>query len=695
MAYTPEQIAQTQALLAKGDALGQAASQQTGVAYAPQYTSAPYTSSTGQATYNNPAAPVTYTPSAGTTTSIPGAFNPSTFKPGDTNFYDYTLAGYAGSAPVYSKNGTYTTIKPSGTGVGYSTDRDLGTDPGAYEWLLGKWSPAQQQAQASTGTTGESPVSQGDGQKPTTSAQAATAAGQQYSPAQALTMPASGSVVDLLNMAGQDSSFAARQQLAKQYGIQGYSGTASQNQQLAQKYLDAYNKNKNSAAPATPADARASLQSYFDEEKSMTDPQQAFIDSFAGMNPIVATLYSSINNILSSANTKSTLVEEYNNLMQSTGIQGIQADLMNMNRIIDGTEDDIRAEVTAAGGFATESQVQALTAARNKTLIKRANELSDQLALKQDYVNQIVNLTGQDRAAAERSVDRALGLTNTLANFQLQLDNAARQNYNTLISQVGYGGLAAALQQNPAAMRNAEQMLGLGKGALSDPAFLALTEQQQEWGEPFVLGGSYVQMNQKTGEIRTAASLKSEGGGGLTPYQMANFAAGLRDDVRTDPDVKDFIGIRDGYERIKAGSELGTGQGDLAIIFGYGKMLDPESVVRETEFANAEAAMGYMQKAINIPDKFIKGDRLTAEGRQFFVTAAEKLYQTKKVNYDNAVSFYGETSMAYGIPPELIMRDFASQSQTIPPGGILINRNGQQGYITSMLEFNPKTDKLI
>lgn len=41
-----------------------------------------------------------------------------------------------------------------------------------------------------------------------------------------------GSIVDYLNSVGQDSSFASRKILASQHGIQGYSGTASQNTQL-------------------------------------------------------------------------------------------------------------------------------------------------------------------------------------------------------------------------------------------------------------------------------------------------------------------------------------------------------------------------------------------------------------------------------------------------------------------------------
>ena len=41
-----------------------------------------------------------------------------------------------------------------------------------------------------------------------------------------------GSIVDYLSSSGRDSSYAARRKLAEEYGISGYSGTASQNTKL-------------------------------------------------------------------------------------------------------------------------------------------------------------------------------------------------------------------------------------------------------------------------------------------------------------------------------------------------------------------------------------------------------------------------------------------------------------------------------
>lgn len=547
--------------------------------------------------------------------------------------------------------------------------------------------PSQTQTQQAT-----APLTEGTPQQTGANAQQMAQSGQ-------LVVPQSGSVVDLLNMAGQDSSFAARQNLAAQFGIQNYRGTAAQNQELSKRFIEAFNELKGTQAPQTGAEARAAITSLKDSEgqKVQQDPTQQFMDIYASMNPIEANIFQQLSGLLSSTNTQQSLRDLYAQEVAAQGLPALNMELADINRIMEGTEDDIRAEITNAGGFATESQVQALTAARNKGLIKRANYLSNVIQAKNDYVDRIVSLTGADREQIDRDLTRKLGIAGTVLDLSQRMQDNARSNYQNIVDTGGWSALASMTQNDPQRQQQVEQVLGLAPGSLSNQDFLAGMQEVEEWGTPFVLGGSYVQQNSKTGEIRTAASLKSEGGGGLTPYQLASFTAGLRDDVRTDPDVKDFVAIRDGYERIKTGANLGTGPGDLAIIFGYMKMLDPTSVVRETEFSNAETAIGYAQKALNLPDKFLKGTRLTQEGRQFFVNAAERLYETKKVNYDNAVQFYKESGAAYGIPPEYITRDFASTQQqaNIPKGAILIERDGQKGYVTSPLEFNPKTDKMI
>ena len=57
------------------------------------------------------------------------------------------------------------------------------------------------------------------------------------------------------------------------------------------------------------------------------------------------------------ANQGKSLLDFYNKAVTDAGIPAMNAELLNSKKIIDGTEDDIRKEVQATSGFATDSQV--------------------------------------------------------------------------------------------------------------------------------------------------------------------------------------------------------------------------------------------------------------------------------------------------------------------------------------------------
>ncbi len=293
------------------------------------------------------------------------------------------------------------------------------------------------------------------------------------------------SVVDLLNSTGQDSSMAARQQLAAKYGIQGYTGTAAQNTDLATKYTAAYNALKGTAAPESAAAASTALDSHLTDNPATSNasPEQKMFDALGSMNPVVKNLYDQVAQTMSSQNTQQTLAQQYTQAESATNPAGIpgesitqeQMSLMNMNRVMAGTQDDIRNEISNAGGFATESQVASLTAARNKTLMTQASALQQSIQLKQDYVDHLMQFSQQDRSQVEQNVNNQLGLADKLQTLTTNMDNAAQSNYQKIVDQVGYSGLAQGLDANGKTL--AEKALGLSSGALSNPQFLQAQKQ--------------------------------------------------------------------------------------------------------------------------------------------------------------------------------------------------------------------------
>lgn len=92
--------------------------------------------------------------------------------------------------------------------------------------------------------------------------------------------------------------------------------------------------------------------------------------------------------------------------------------------------------------------------------------------------------------------------------------------------------------------------------------------------------------------------------------------------------TKGFTEVTDAYRRVK--SSQNNAVGDLSLIYGYMKMLDPGSVVREGEFATAQNATGVPQRIANIYNKVASGERLSEEQRKSFISQAGDLHETAR-----------------------------------------------------------------
>lgn len=175
---------------------------------------------------------------------------------------------------------------------------------------------------------------------------------------------------------------------------------------------------------------------------------------------------------------KKSLVQEYKAMSKSLGIDDINEDLIDAKKIIDGTEDDIRAEVTAAGGFATDSQVLAMSNARNKSVIKNYNELLATRDNAMQQLNTMMELTIADRKQAQDEFDRKIGYAFKVAEFkQRAVDNARSQNMN-LLTKFGAEGVQAMIGGSPYEMALFEKSLGLASGGLSKLASTVTPEKQ-------------------------------------------------------------------------------------------------------------------------------------------------------------------------------------------------------------------------
>ena len=140
----------------------------------------------------------------------------------------------------------------------------------------------------------------------------------------------------------------------------------------------------------------------------------------------------------------------------------------------------------------------------------------------------------------------------------------------------------------------------------------------------------------------------------------------------SDP-VKMYETVKSGYERVRQSAALQTGAGDMGLIYGYMKMLDPGSVVRESEFATAAQAGSYGEQIQGMVSRVINGERLPESVRQEFVQLAEGIYSETAANLGNINDQFTTRAQNYGVDPGMFIRQPESYK---PLQGIVTMPNG-------------------
>jgi hypothetical protein len=120
---------------------------------------------------------------------------------------------------------------------------------------------------------------------------------------------------------------------------------------------------------------------------------------------------------------------------------------------------------------------------------------------------------------------------------------------------------------------------------------------------------------------------------------------------------KDNVKALEGFNKVAVASTAEpSGANDLALIFGYMKTIDPTSVVREGEFANAENTGGVPQRIWNIYNKVRDGVRLTATQRENFLQSAVLQVRPYLINQERLEGNYRDLATNYKLNPSLVVQ---------------------------------------
>lgn len=217
----------------------------------------------------------------------------------------------------------------------------------------------------------------------------------------------------------------------------------------------------------------------------------------------------------------------------------------------------------------------------------------------------------------------------------------------------------------------AQAIIGYARG-YQDPLDRRKTEAQIEAakaqaaaaraqaGDKYTFSGGYV-VNTRTGDARPVQQ------GDVVDKDLIEREGSLRKEFSGQQTVKDFTVVRDAYSNVKAAAAEPSAAGDLSLIFSYMKLLDPQSVVREQEFANAQNAAGVPDRIRNVFNRILSGERLNPEQRADFIRQAEQQYQVRERQYQALREQYRGVAKNARARPDQVILDYGVANQAAPP----------------------------
>lgn len=137
----------------------------------------------------------------------------------------------------------------------------------------------------------------------------------------------------------------------------------------------------------------------------------------------------------------------------------------------------------------------------------------------------------------------------------------------------------------------------------------------------------------------------------------------LRQEFQGLPEYKAFQEMRSAYSAIADSLKQGTAIGDVAAATKLMKLLDPGSVVRESELGIAMAATGLADRVRNYANRIITGEKLTPAQKREFEKLASDLFGTAVNAFNEKRGYYEGLANTYGFSPVNII----GKAAELPP----------------------------
>ena len=128
--------------------------------------------------------------------------------------------------------------------------------------------------------------------------------------------------------------------------------------------------------------------------------------------------------------------------------------------------------------------------------------------------------------------------------------------------------------------------------------------------------------------------------------------------------VKPYVELGQAYQKIETAAKNPSPAGDIALVYGFMKVLDPGSVVREGEFATAQNAGSVPDSVRNMYNKALSGERLGEKVRTDFLQQARNIVESQRVMSKDLIDRYTDVAKNYKLDPNQVVFDPFKRVQT-------------------------------
>ena len=162
-----------------------------------------------------------------------------------------------------------------------------------------------------------------------------------------------------------------------------------------------------------------------------------------------------------------------------------------------------------------------------------------------------------------------------------------------------------------------------------------------------------------------------------------------------EPIYKDFADMQSAYKQVQSSLKQENPIGDVAAATKIMKLLDPGSVVRESELGISMAAAGKMDRLQNYVNNWTQGTKLTPTQRQDFQNLANELYAAAGQTYNAKRNEYSDFGAKYNLDANKALGAPAKIPSLMTGSGALdgVGNGQQRNSLTNIFATKPQTPR--